>query len=43
MMLLRYQMIESGNDCDFAAFWKNVDEQIRLRIPDKYLQAYGWL
>ena len=35
--------IEWDNDCDFAAFWKNVDEQIRLRIPDKYLQAYGWL
>ena len=34
---------EWDNDCDFAAFWKNVDEQIRLRIPDKYLQAYGWL
>ena len=35
--------IEGDNDCDFAAFWKNVYEQIRLRIPDKYLQAYGWL
>ena len=35
--------IEWDDDCDFTIFWKEIDEQIRLRIPDKYLQAHGWL
>lgn len=35
--------IEWDDDCDFAFFLKEIDEQIRLRIPDKYLKAYGWL
>lgn len=35
--------IEWDNGSDFAMFWKKIDEQIRLRIPDKYLQAHGWL
>lgn len=35
--------IEWDDGCDFTVFWKEIDEQVRLRIPDKYLQAYGWL
>ena len=35
--------VEWDDGCDFEAFWKEIDEQIRLRIPDKYLQARGWL
>ena len=35
--------MEWDDGCDFSIFWKDIDEQIRLRIPDKYLQAHGWL
>lgn len=35
--------IEWDDDCDFIKFWNEIDEQIRLRIPDKYLKANNWL
>ena len=35
--------MEWDDDCEFTIFWKEIDEQIKLRIPDKYLQAHGWL
>ena len=35
--------VEWDDFCDFQEFWKEIDEQVRLRIPDKYLQAHGWL
>lgn len=35
--------MEWDDDCDFMAYWKEIDRLIRLRIPDKYLKEYGWL
>lgn len=35
--------IEWDNDINLDNYWADIDEQIRLRIPDKYLDKYGWL
>ena len=35
--------IEWADNCNYSLFWKEIDEQIRLRIPDKFLIANGWL
>lgn len=35
--------IEWNIHCDFKLFWEEIDNQIRLRIPDKFLIAKGWL
>lgn len=35
--------IEWDDNCDFTTYWKEIDRVIRLRIPDKYLEEYGWL
>ena len=34
--------IEWDDHCDFMLFWANIDKQIRLRIPDKFLIEKGW-
>ena len=34
--------MEWEEDCDFSKYWKEIDNQIKLRIPDKYLKANGW-
>lgn len=35
--------IEWDDNCDFTTYWKEIDRVVRLRIPDKYLEEYGWL
>ena len=35
--------IEWDDNCDYNAFWDEIDKQIRLRIPDKFLMSNGWL
>ncbi|MBQ8166723.1 MAG: hypothetical protein IJZ96_06785 [Lachnospiraceae bacterium] len=35
--------MEWDDGCDFKAYWDGINEEIRLRIPDKYLKAQGWL
>lgn len=31
------------DEADFDVFLKELQEQIELRIPDKFLKAYGWM
>lgn len=35
--------IEWNDQCDFMLLWENIDKQVSLRIPDKFLIAKGWL
>ncbi len=35
--------IEWDDHCDYKLFWNEINEQIRLRIPDKFLSANNWL
>ena len=34
--------IEWDDNCDIHEYWDSIDKQIRLRIPDKFLEANGW-
>ncbi len=34
--------IEWDDSCDLGEFWADIDKQIRLRIPDKFLEANSW-
>ena len=34
--------IEWDDECDYIKYWKAVKDDIRLRIPDKYLEKHGW-
>ena len=33
---------EWDNNCGLDEFWSDIDMQLRLRIPDKFLEANGW-
>ena len=35
--------IEWDDECNYEIYWKEIDKLVRLRIPDKYLEKYGWL
>lgn len=35
--------IQWDDNCDLNVFWDKIDEQVRLRIPDKYLEYNKWL
>ena len=34
--------LEWDDNCDFSKYWQEVKDEVRLRIPDKYLEKYGW-
>ena len=34
---------EWWDEADFDVFFKELQKELELRIPDKYLQAHGWL
>lgn len=34
--------MEWAQKSDFNEYWKEIDKQVRLRIPDKFLEANGW-
>ncbi|MFX3617451.1 MAG: hypothetical protein ACE3JK_07975 [Sporolactobacillus sp.] len=34
--------IEWEDNADLHDFWISIDEQLRLRIPDKFLEANNW-
>ena len=31
------------DEADFDVFFMELQKELELRIPDKYLQAHGWL
>lgn len=33
---------EWDDNCDLGEFWADIDKQLKLRIPDKFLEANGW-
>ena len=34
--------IEWDDECDYSKYWQEVKDEIRLRIPDKYLEKHRW-
>ena len=33
---------EWDDNCNYSKYWNEVREDIRLRIPDKYLEKHNW-
>lgn len=34
--------VQWDDNSDLEAFWEDIDKQLQLRIPDKFLEANGW-